>query len=357
MTNNLFRVIKSSDLDEILRDHNDNIVIVMYSSKTCGPCMNIKPRFCAMAKEHADCFFVYIDIYNFDDPKRKYLANLKGTPKFGFYFADTEITEVLGPNDKLLTDTLVAIKNRYETIRKEVEKQNAYLNYRKQQAENQQVPAGTTSLQQIVSAPPSIQVAPTPVNNVHPVNQQPQNHIVSPQEYQPPIQQTQAQVLPQVGRVLPEQPPRPQPDSLMEKKMELMKALYHLGQQGAPVSRQFTLHDRLEDMVAEYHRLTDPRSQQSQQSTPKNQQNQQTTVAIEMSQHSQESSPKEVAEDDAEKQRKIEQIKKEQEIRRIQELEHLRRIATMQNMQKLKQIKAMKQARQQEEEREKRKEK
>lgn len=353
MTNNLFRVIKSSDLDEILRDHNDSIVVVMYSSKTCGPCMNIKPRFCAMAKENADCFFVYIDIYNFEDPKRKYLANLKGTPKFGFYFADTEITEVLGPNDKLLTDTLVAIKNRYETIRKEVEKQNAYLNYRKQQTENQQVPAGTTSLQQIVTAPPSIQVTPTPVNNVQPVPQQ---------QYQPPVQQTQVQVQvqaqaqaqAQVGRILPEQPPRPQPDSLMEKKMELMKALYHLGQQGAPVSRQFTLHDRLEDMVAEYHRLTDPRSQQSQQSTPKNQQ---TTTTIEMSQHSQESSPKEVVEDDAEKQRKIEQIKKEQEIRRIQELEHLRRIATMQNMQKLKQIKAMKQARQQEEEREKRKEK
>jgi thiol-disulfide isomerase/thioredoxin len=299
MSNNIFRVIKSLDLDEILQDHNESIVVVMFSSKTCGPCIAVKPKFCAIATEHKDCFFVYVDMHNFEDSQRKYLALINATPKFLFYFGSSIVAEVLGPNEKAITNTLVTIKSRLAANRVEIEKQAEYLKYRQH---------NTSQIQQAQHVPKN----------------------------------TDAPVIAQ--RTVPDQMPRPQSDQTVERKLEIMKALYQLSQMGAPVSKKFTLEDKLEEMVAEYHRLMDMK--RTNQATPQ----------IEMSQHSQESSPNQV-DDEQEKQKQLELIKKEQEIKRIQDLEHLRRLATMQNMKKMKEIKAIKQARQQEEEREKRKEK
>ena len=34
---NIFRVIDSTDLTEILEDHSQKLVVIMYSSKACAP--------------------------------------------------------------------------------------------------------------------------------------------------------------------------------------------------------------------------------------------------------------------------------------------------------------------------------
>jgi len=45
MEQNIFQVIKEDHLDEILSNYMQNLVLVMLSSKTCGPCKIIKPKF------------------------------------------------------------------------------------------------------------------------------------------------------------------------------------------------------------------------------------------------------------------------------------------------------------------------
>lgn len=130
--NNIYQVLKESDLDEILSDYAQHIVIVMFSSKTCIPCMKIKPRFITMSNEHPDCFFVYIDIDNFDDKTSKYLGTIQSTPKFSYFFNKQEIAYVLGVNEEAINGTLIHLKDKIESKRKE------YIEIEQQKQQHQQ---------------------------------------------------------------------------------------------------------------------------------------------------------------------------------------------------------------------------
>ncbi len=89
---NLYQVTKEEDLDEILDDHIRELVVIMFSSNDCRPCMNILPRFVQTAEQKQDCFFVYIDIYNYVDTLKKYTKELTCTPRFAYYYKKGEIS-------------------------------------------------------------------------------------------------------------------------------------------------------------------------------------------------------------------------------------------------------------------------
>ena len=121
MANNIFQVLKETDLDEIMNDHTQNLVIVMYSTKTCGPCMRIKPKFVSLSRENTDCFFVYIDLNIFEDTSFKYTRSVRGTPKFSYYFNNVEIACVMGADESVVVSTLANLKNKINLNKKELE--------------------------------------------------------------------------------------------------------------------------------------------------------------------------------------------------------------------------------------------
>jgi len=138
MTNNIYQVIKEKDLNEIINDHPQDLLLIMYSSKTCGPCKKIKPLFINMSKENEDSFFVYIDINNYDGDISKYTNGFEGTPKFSFYFNKNEIAIIYGANEQVLKDTYMKLKMKIlekmrEFIEQEEQKKH---NENKQHIEN-----------------------------------------------------------------------------------------------------------------------------------------------------------------------------------------------------------------------------
>ena len=128
--------MNSNDLNEILQDHSQKLVVVMYSSQSCGPCINFKPRFTAFAKSNTDCFFVYVDINNFKDPKFQFLSEVKGTPKFSFYFNGHMVGDILGADDKVFVETLEYLKGRINDRYREIEQQELANKKHKMEEEN-----------------------------------------------------------------------------------------------------------------------------------------------------------------------------------------------------------------------------
>ena len=82
---NLYQVVKSEDLDEIILSNPNKLIICMFSSKNCPPCSKIKPIFINYSKEHTDTLFIYVDVM-FEDKERKYLTHIEVTPMFLFFF-------------------------------------------------------------------------------------------------------------------------------------------------------------------------------------------------------------------------------------------------------------------------------
>jgi thiol-disulfide isomerase/thioredoxin len=136
MTNNIFRVMNNNDLTEILQDHAQKLVVAMYSSQECGPCINFKPKFVAYAKVNPDIFFVYIDINNFKDPQHQYLSNVNATPKFIFYFNTHMIGDIVGADEKVFVETIEYLKSRIDERHHEIEQQELLHKQQKMEEEN-----------------------------------------------------------------------------------------------------------------------------------------------------------------------------------------------------------------------------
>jgi thiol-disulfide isomerase/thioredoxin len=119
MENNIFQVTEEQHLDEILQNNAQKLTLIMYSSKTCGPCKLIKPKFVFLSKQNKDCFFAYIDINAFVSTTRKYIMNVECTPKFSYYFGGKEVASFNGAHEQALIDTLTLLKDKIEAKRKE----------------------------------------------------------------------------------------------------------------------------------------------------------------------------------------------------------------------------------------------
>jgi len=112
MNQNIYRVIDESQIDEILEEHKQDLVVMMYSSKNCGPCKTFKPKFVNLSAQHKDALFVYIDKTQFAITKNKYFKDCNLTPTFMFFFGGNNIAFVEGVHETAIIKTLMTIKEK-----------------------------------------------------------------------------------------------------------------------------------------------------------------------------------------------------------------------------------------------------
>ena len=120
MNQNIFQVINETHLDEILSQHMRDLVVIMLSSKNCGPCKTIKPRFVELSKQHKDIFFVYVDRTNYDVMENKYFADYLFTPTFLFYFGGNRVAFIEGNHEESLIKIIMILKQKIEEKRQEI---------------------------------------------------------------------------------------------------------------------------------------------------------------------------------------------------------------------------------------------
>ena len=118
-TPNIFQVVSETHLDEILDKYSQNIVVIMFSSKSCPPCMMVKPKFINLSKTNPDCFFVYVDLSSFDQPTHKYDSEIKCTPTFVYYFNKYQVASVTGPYETQIVKVIQNLRNQIDKKKKE----------------------------------------------------------------------------------------------------------------------------------------------------------------------------------------------------------------------------------------------
>lgn len=151
MEQNIFQVIKEDHFDEILTNYMQNLVIIMLSSKTCGPCKTIKPKFVDLSKKNKDTVFIYIDRDNYEVTQNKYFNQFKFTPTFVFYFGKNQIAFIEGSHEEALVKTLALLKQKIEEKKKEFNDKERILEEQKlKELQNTQL---TPSIQQPVQQP------------------------------------------------------------------------------------------------------------------------------------------------------------------------------------------------------------
>ena len=208
MEQNIFQVIKEDHLDEILTNYMQNLVLVMLSSKTCGPCKAIKPKFVEQSKTNKDTLFVYIDRDNYEPTQNKYFTEFKYTPTFIFYFGNNQIAFVEGAHEPALVQAINVLKQKIENKKKEVLEKEKTLELQK--------------FKELQSA--------------------------------------------QISPVIQQQVPQPAPLSeLLVKKIELLNKFKLLAQNGISVPK-FNLDSDYNIMVQEFKNITDPLNTQLQSS-------------------------------------------------------------------------------------------
>jgi len=192
MSNNIYRVINELDLEDILNKHSKSLVVIMYSSKTCRPCLMIKPLFISLSKKYNDCFFVYIDLNDFEEKTEKYTTGMgiRATPHFLFMFNNEIIAAVSGANREILVDTLDQLRNQWKNKIKE----------------NLKI---VSNKEKLVESNEEIDQITKPTFD--------------------------------------------QDDEMIKNKLTLLAKLYTLGRLGYPVNINFTLLSEYEDMIYEFN--------------------------------------------------------------------------------------------------------
>jgi len=276
-TINLVQVIKEIDIDEILDDHIRDLVIIMFSSSKCGPCMNIKPTFIQTAKQKSNCFFIYIDITNYSDTTKNYTDKLKCTPRFAYYYNKQEIAYVIGQDEKLFIKTLNDIIFRINEKKEEMKRRNlvrpatyinqTYHNYPVQQQQQIQQPVQ----QQQVQQPVQQQLMPQPVQQQpiqQPVQQQPIQQPVQQQPIQQPVQQqpiqqpVQQQPIQQpTQQQLMQQPVQQQPIQQLVQQQPMQQQTV----QQQPMQQQTVQQQPIQQQTVQQQPTPQPVQQQVQQ--------------------------------------------------------------------------------------------
>lgn len=270
MEQNIYRVINESQIDEILEDNKQKLVVLMYSAKTCGPCKLFKPKFVALANQHKDVLFIYIDRLQFTIGANKYFKKYESTPTFLYYFGNQELAYVVGVHETSIVSTIFTIKQKIEERRQEMMQREKLLE-EQQRHETQK-----------------IQLQEKPMN---------------------PSQE------------------------LMAKKMDMLNRLRDFQQQGAKLTKNYTLESSYDDMVYEYQFHTDPQFRQQVLQEQSDHQNSFTSSPKMNEQQPQES----------------EIVRKQEQVKTIQELGALHQMMQMQNLNKLQQMRNFQRMKEQQE--------
>jgi thioredoxin reductase (NADPH) len=78
---------------------SDRLIMVKYSSPTCGPCHTLKPILSKVAEEFADQIH-YVEIDIVEDPAIAESAGVIGTPTVQFFMDKAKVGEMMGVKQK-----------------------------------------------------------------------------------------------------------------------------------------------------------------------------------------------------------------------------------------------------------------
>ena len=280
MEQNIYQVVKEIHLDELLTNNMQTLAVIMLSSKTCGPCKRIKPKFVDLSKQNKDTLFIYIDIDNYEVINNKYFQDYKNvTPTFVFYFGGVKIAFIEGAHDQSLIQAITFLKQKIEDKKQEIMKKEKILETQKIQ-----------ELQDVQ------------IN----INQNNDNN--------------DSAAIGETRKVSSDV-------ELLNKKMDLLNKLRELAQKGVSVSK-YDLNSDYNQMLYEYQLKLNVLAQQLQPQ-PQQQQQQQQPQQPQQQQH-------ELNNQDLKKQ---EQVKKIQE---LDKLHQRMQMQSFQKLQQLKMIQMMK---------------
>jgi len=222
--NNIFQVLNHSHLDEILKDHLTNIVVIMYSTKTCQPCLSIKPTFIQASRDNPNIFFVYIDTNNFQDTlDKKYTENIKMVPHFSFYYSNKRVVDFKGPNKTLFLTEVAKLKKNLESQIQKV---------KNQYSEQDKIKLDL-------------------LNKIHGVENTYGIKISKYYDINSTIEELNSEHNLQLKKLRQIQDEKQNNDV----KNELLQRIHQLEHMGYKASKFFTLKDSLDDIKLEYHKL------------------------------------------------------------------------------------------------------
>lgn len=125
MNNNLYQVIKEDDVDKILSDNDTKLVVICYIVKQPGFYKQFKNFIKSLSITFPLCFFVVIDINNFDNKTGKYIKNVTNLPKLIIYLNFEILGETTNKfNQQEIIDSLQNISNMIEDKFKNAKKNN-----------------------------------------------------------------------------------------------------------------------------------------------------------------------------------------------------------------------------------------
>lgn len=114
---NLFKVETATDLDDILNNHRNKITVVGFMQDWVDVCKEHKRYFKLSAKSYAESLFILIDLSNFVDTNKRYLAHLQNViPDYRFFHDNKQIAWAAGPDYKKVNTTLQLIISKWNAM-------------------------------------------------------------------------------------------------------------------------------------------------------------------------------------------------------------------------------------------------
>lgn len=124
---NLYQVINETDLVNILKKNDNNLVVVMITNSLTferETSNKLKKLYVEISKNFPKTFFVYIDIKNFNDQSKYFTDNI-AYPRFIYYFRNDELGYVEGLDLNVFVEKLQLILSKLNEI-KEVNETKTY---------------------------------------------------------------------------------------------------------------------------------------------------------------------------------------------------------------------------------------
>lgn len=267
MTNNnrqnLVQILTEEDLDGCLDENSNRITLVLFSTKTCRGCKILVPKYVALAKKYPDCFFIMVDLHNFQNQQNKYTANIVNVPTVVYYYDNQQILGIEGPSDVELEENILYVLNKINTFLEKIKQQNTVPSSNQVSNHNIQVsnhnnqePENVTPEQVISQLDDSIFENNSVNNNINIQN----NNISSNQSSDVfPAQKSPEKMSQMNSNNEQKVEPKHEEKNDIDKKIELLKKLYDLKKNGVVINKIFSLDDTYDELLKEYEFHTKPK--------------------------------------------------------------------------------------------------
>jgi thiol-disulfide isomerase/thioredoxin len=96
-----------SELDECLRDHSGQLVVLMCKARSCRPCKMFSKKYERLASTFPGV--VFLEVFGDDTTELREMMmkmQIKSTPTFRMYRGGIQVASTTGANEQVLSDTV-----------------------------------------------------------------------------------------------------------------------------------------------------------------------------------------------------------------------------------------------------------